>query len=179
MQTIARRYAAALADVAVPRGETNLVQNELHAWEKLVYANEDLLEVFRNPVIPYEQKRNVLDALITRVQVSHTTGNFLRVLLHNQRLADLNEINKSIARELDERAGVVSAKVTTARPVTEATQTSLSAKLGVVTGREVRLQFAVDEALVGGIITQIGSTVYDGSVRSQLEHIKQKMIGEA
>ena len=176
---MARRYAAALADVAVPRGETKIVQQELNTWEKLMYANDDLLEVFRNPAIPYEQKRNVLDALITRTLVSQTTGNFLRVLLRNHRLADLNEINKSIARELDERAGVVSAKVTTARPVAEGTQARLSAKLGAVTGRNVRLQFDVDEALIGGIVTQIGSTVYDGSVRSQLERIKQKMIGEA
>ncbi|MCA1555802.1 MAG: ATP synthase F1 subunit delta, partial [Acidobacteria bacterium] len=107
-----------------------------------------------------------------------TTANFLQVLLQNHRLSELNEINKKFALQLDERSGVVSAQVTTARAVPEATKETLSAQLGTLTGKKVRLQFSVDEELIGGIVTRIGSTVYDGSVRTQLQQIKQKMAGE-
>ena len=175
---MARRYAAALADVVTARGEAREIQEELSAWGVMMGSNVQLMEVFRNPTIPYDQKRKVLNILTTCTRVRPTTANFLQVLLQNQRLADLNEINKSIAQEMDVRAGTVSAHVTTARPVPEPVRESLRARLMNLTGRKVRLQFAVDEELLGGIVTRIGSTVYDGSVRNQLQQIKQQMIGE-
>ncbi|MCA1628812.1 MAG: ATP synthase F1 subunit delta [Acidobacteria bacterium] len=178
MQTMARRYAAALAGVVMAGGEAREVQAELSAWESMMQGNPDLLEVFRNPTIPYEQKRGVLAALIARVRVRPTTANFLQVLLRNQRLPDLYEINKRFALELDERSGVVVAQVTTARPVPTSVQESLGDSLSNLTGRRVRLQFAVDDDLIGGVTTRIGSTVYDGSVRTKLQQIKQRMAGE-
>jgi len=175
---MARRYAAALADVVIAQGEAREVQEELNTWAQMMEANSGLLEVFRNPTIPYEQKRKVLNTLIARTRVRPTTANFLQVLLQNHRLAELNEINKKFAQVFDERSGVVSAQVTTARTLPESTQETLRAQLGIMTGRKVRLDFAVDEDLIGGVMTRIGSTVYDGSVRTQLQQIKQKMSGE-
>ncbi len=178
MQAIARRYATALADVVTARGEAREVQDELSAWEEMMQTNSQLLEVFRNPTIPYEQKRRVANALIERTRVRPTTSNFIQVLLQNQRLADLGEINRNFAQELDRRSGTVSAQVTTARPVPPQEQEALRARLGDLTRSNVRLQFDVDENLIGGIVTRIGSTVYDASVRSQLEQIKHRMSGE-
>lgn len=178
MQTVARRYAAALADVVIVKGEARQVQEELSAWEMMMQANEPLLEVFRNPTIPYEQKRKVLTALITRARVRPTTANFLQVLLQNQRLGDLSEVNKRFAQVLDERSGVVSAEVTTARPVPDDSQQALRAKLSAMTGKDVRLSFKTDEELIGGMVTRIGSTIYDGSVRSQLRLAKEKLAGK-
>jgi len=175
---MARRYAAALADVVIAQGEAREVQEELNTWAQMMEANSSLLEVFRNPTIPYEQKRKVLNTLIARTGVRPTTANFLQVLLQNHRLAELNEINKKFAQVFDERSGVVSAQVTTARTLPESTRETLRAQLGIMTGRKVRLDFAVDEELIGGVMTRIGSTVYDGSVRTQLQQIKQKMSGE-
>jgi F-type H+-transporting ATPase subunit delta len=175
---MARRYAAALTDVVIAQNEAREVQEELNTWAQMMENNSALLEVFRNPTIPYDQKRNVLNTLVARTRVRPTTANFLQVLLQNHRLAELHEINRKFALELDERSGVVSAQVTTARAVPESTQETLRAQLGELTGKRVRLQFAVDEELIGGIVTRIGSTVYDGSVRTQLQQIKQRMAGE-
>ncbi len=175
---MARRYAAALADVVTQRDEAREVQEELSAWELMMQGNPDLLEVFRNPTIPYDQKRKVLDTLIARTRVRQTTANFLQVLLRNHRLAELREINQRFAQELDDRRGVVVAHVTTARNVPEADRVRLADKLSNLTGRRVRLQFNVDDELIGGVVTRIGSTVYDGSVRTQLEQIKLRMAGE-
>lgn len=175
---MARRYAAALADVVTGRDEAREVQEELSAWELMMQGNPELVEVFRNPAIPYEQKRKVLDALVARTLVRPTTANFLQVLLRNHRIADLREINRRFAQELDDRRGVVVAHVTTARGVPETERVRLADKLSSLTGRRVRLQFNVDEELIGGVVTRIGSTVYDGSVRTRLEQIKLKMAGE-
>src|SRR4051812_42618453 len=144
----------------------------------MMQSNEQLVEVFRNPTIPYEQKRKVLNALIARSSVRTLTANFLQVLLQNQRLAELGEVNKRFMQVLDERSGFVSAQVTTARPVPLSTQDALQTKLTVLTGKKVRLNFTTDEEIIGGIVTRIGSTIYDGSVRNQLQQVKERMINK-
>jgi F-type H+-transporting ATPase subunit delta len=177
IQTIARRYAAALADVVLDRGEANEIQQELQQWSELILTNANLQEAFRNPTIPLEKKRAVLKQLTERTKPQQTTTNFPKVLLHNQRLAELPEINRKFAEILDERAGMLAATVTTARPVPEEMQARLSEKLVSVTKKKVRLNFEQDPELIGGLVTRIGSTIYDGSVRSQLQQIKERMAG--
>lgn len=176
-QTVARRYASALADVVISRNEQAEVREELRAWERMILSNTLLLEAFVNPTIPYEQKSKLLNELITRTQVRQTTANFLRVLLKNQRLADLPQVNAKLEQVLDERAGVVTAQVTSARPVSESIRTTLEETLGQITRRRVRLTFETDESLLGGIVTRIGSTIYDGSVRNQLKRLGQELAG--
>jgi F-type H+-transporting ATPase subunit delta len=179
VQTVARRYATALADVVIARGEAKEVQDELMGWEQMMRDNAALLVVFSNPTIPYDQKQKVLSALITRVKLRPTSANFLQVLLKNQRLAELSEVNKRFSYVLDERAGAMSADVTTARPVPVVAQEALRTKLASITGKTVRLSFKTDEELIGGLVTRIGSTIYDGSVRNHLERAKAQLIGNA
>jgi F-type H+-transporting ATPase subunit delta len=177
VQMIARRYASALADVVLDRGEAKEVQAELETWNEILQANSTLQEVFRNPTIALDQKRAVLSKLIERAKPRPTTANFLKVLLQNQRLTELAEINRRFAEILDERAGMVAAVVTTARPVSESSQKDLMEKLDSLTRKKVRVNFEQDPELIGGLVTRIGSTVYDGSVRTQLQQIKEKMAG--
>lgn len=177
VQMIARRYASALADVVLERDEAKNVQHELHQWEEVLQSNAALQEVFRNPTIALDQKRAVLNKLIDRTRPRPTTTNFLKVLLQNQRLTELPEINRKLAEILDQRAGMVAATVTTARPVPGDIQQSLEQRLTTVTQKKVRLNFEQDPDLIGGLVTRIGSTVYDGSVRNQLELIKARMAG--
>jgi F-type H+-transporting ATPase subunit delta len=177
IQTIARRYASALADVVVERGEAKEVQQELEQWAELLQANPNLQEVLRNPTIPLDRKRAVLNQLIDRAKPRLTTTNFLKVLLQNQRLTELPEINRKFADILDERAGMVAATITSARPVPDEIQRRLTEKLTSVTQKKVRLNFEQDAELIGGLVTRIGSTVYDGSVRNQLQQIKERMAG--
>ena len=127
VQTVALRYASALADVVLERGEAREVQEELLAWEKMFHANPMLEEVFRNPTIALDKKRAVLNRLIERAKPRPTTANFLKVLLQNQRLTELGEIDRKFAELLDVRAGMVAATVTTARAVPENSQQKLQA----------------------------------------------------
>ncbi len=177
-QTVARRYAAALADVVVPQGEQRAIQDELSAWELIIHSNAQLQEVFANPTIPYDQKRAVLRELINRTRIRPSTANFLQTLLKNQRVTALREINNRLAQVLDERAGIVAAHVTTARPIAEEARKALSEKLAALTGKKVRLSFATDDELIGGMVTRVGSTVYDGSIRGQLKRLEQALAGQ-
>lgn len=177
VQIVARRYAAALADVVLEQNEAAEVQRELLVWEQMIQASPELQEVFRNPTISLDQKREVLSRLVQRTQPRQTTANFLSVLLQNQRLTELKEINRKFAEILDERAGMVAATVMTARPVPENSQQQLHAKLSSLTNKKVRIDFGTDPDLIGGLVTRIGSTIYDGSVRNQLQQIKERMAG--
>jgi F-type H+-transporting ATPase subunit delta len=177
VQTVARRYASALADVVLESGEAREVQSELVVWQQMLDSHDNLRAAFANPTIALDQKRAVLNRLIELSRPRQTTTNFLKVLLHNQRLTELAEINQKLAQILDERAGTVAATVTTARPIPADVHERLRGTLASLTGKKVRIDFITDPGLIGGVVTRIGSTVYDGSVRNQLQQIKDRMTG--
>ena len=177
LQTVARRYAAALADVTIERREEREVQNDLDQWATMIESNPQLKEVFDNPTIAYDHKQKLVEDLISRTRVRETTSSFLRVLLKNQRLSQLRDIVERYGQILDERAGVVAAHVTTARPITEELKKALHDTLAAATGQKVRLSFTTDEAIIGGLVTRIGSTIYDGSVQNQLERLSESLAG--
>jgi F-type H+-transporting ATPase subunit delta len=177
LQTVARRYASALADVAIERREEREVQHELEQWASMIETNPNLKEAFANPTVAYDQKRTVLETLLSRTRVRETTGSFLRVLLKNQRLSQLRDIVERFGHVLDERAGVVAADVTTARPLPEDLRKTLHDALTAATGRTVRLSFTTDESIIGGVIARIGSTIFDGSVESHLNRLAEGLAG--
>src|SRR6185295_12794795 len=176
LQTIARRYASALAEVALDRNEEARVQEEINSWAELIENNSQLREVFANPTIPYDQKGRVLEELIVRSRISETSSSFLRVLLRNQRLDQLKHIAERFSQVLDERHGIVGANVTTARPIPEDVKTALQEALSAKTGRDVRLSFTTDKSIIGGVVAQIGSTIFDGSVQGQLDRLAGELM---
>lgn len=177
LQTVARRYAQALADVTIERREEREVQSELDQWAEMIEANPQLKEVFANPTVIYDHKRKVLEELVSRSRVRETTASFLRVLLKNQRISQLRDIAERYGYILDERAGVVAANVITARPIPEELKNSLHETLVAATGRKVRLSFTTDETIIGGLVARIGSTIFDGSVQNQLERLSENLSG--
>jgi F-type H+-transporting ATPase subunit delta len=177
LQTVARRYASALADVVIERKEEREVKQEIDQWASMIEDNPQLKEVFANPTIAYDEKRKVLEELITRSRVTPTTASFLRVLLRNQRLSQLRDVAERFSQVLDERGGVVSASVTTAKPIPEDLQNQLRETLAAATGRNVRVTFNTDETIIGGLVARIGSTIFDGSVQNRLERLSDELAG--
>jgi F-type H+-transporting ATPase subunit delta len=173
--TIARRYADAVADVAIAKNQIEQVESELNAFAQMVKSNRELYEVFASPIIPNEQKKKVLAALVDRAKPSQTIANLLRVMLTNYRLHYIGEVYEQFKRVMNERRGQVSAEVTSAAPLTQTEKDLLSRKLTEVTGKKVELAYKTDPEIIGGIITRIGSVAYDGSIRTQLQTVKQKL----
>ncbi len=176
VETVARRYAVALADVVTNSSETETVKNELKTWEALINANTDLQTAFSNPAISQADKEKVLNNLIEKTKPTKTTANFLRVLIRNGRLTEISEINTKFASVLEERNRIVSANVTSARELSETQKSEIRLNLELLTGKRMNLEFKTDESLIGGMVTRIGSTVYDGSVKTQLQELRQQLV---
>jgi F-type H+-transporting ATPase subunit delta len=176
IETISRRYATALADVVVSSGETDTVKAELKSWEALINSNAELHDVLGNPAIVFASKERVLDELIKKTGPTRTTANFLKILLKNGRLTEIAEINDRFESVLQERSGVLSAEVYSARELADAQRSELKHSLERLTGKRLNINFGIDENIIGGVVTRIGSTVYDGSVKTQLENLKQQLV---
>ena len=174
--TIANRYARALADVITERGEMNQVVAELNGFASMMTGHDQLRDVFASPVLSADRKRAVLGELLSKMQLRPTSSNFLRLLLDNSRLHNLDQMMRALARELDSRTNIVSAEITTARDISQQEETMLADKLKAATGKQVRLQFRTDPGIIGGVVTRIGSVVYDGSIKSQLAQMKQRLM---
>src|SRR5215213_9658613 len=119
----------------------------------MLESSPQLKEVFANPTIVHDHKRKVLEDLIARSRVRDTMASFLRVLLKNQRLAQLRDIAVRYGQVLDERAGVLAGNVTTARPLPEELKKTLHETLSAATGRTVRLSFSTDGKIGGSTIS--------------------------
>ena len=176
VETISRRYATALADVVISSGETESVKGELLSWEQLIGSSADLQHAFGNPSIAHSSKEKVLEGLLAKTRPSKTTSNFLRVLLRNGRLTELRQINQRFAAVVEERSGRTVAQVTSARELSAEQQNELKANLENLTRKQVKLDFTIDPDLIGGVVTRIGSTIYDGSVKTQLENLKEELV---
>jgi F-type H+-transporting ATPase subunit delta len=176
-ETIARRYSTALADVVIDHNEADAVKNELAMLGDMFEKNGNLQVVFSNPSIAFTEKAKVLDALIARTKPSKTTSNFLKVLLQNGRVGDIADINKRFAAVLEERSGLVSAEITSARELPDGERAEFGKNLEKITGKKVNIKYEIDPNIIGGVITRIGSTVYDGSVKTKLENLKEQLIG--
>ena len=176
IETVARRYASALADVVMKNGETETVRAELKAWEQMIAGNSELENAFGNPSIAAAKKEAILEGLLQKARSSKTTSNFLRVLLRNGRLTDLPVVNERFEAVLEERGGAISGEVISAHEMDEAAKRELTANLQKLTGKNVKLNFAIDKEIIGGVVTRVGSTVYDSSVRTQLENLREQLV---
>ena len=172
---IARRYAEALANVAVARDKVEDTDAEVRAFADMMRDSRELHQVFASPILSQVHKERVLDALVARARPSQMTANLLKTMLKHHRLHILGEVYSEFRREINERRGVVVAEVTSASPLATAEQARMRERLVEMTGRQVNLQFATDPSLIGGVVTRIGSVVYDGSIRTQLQEIKERL----
>ena len=175
-ETIARRYSSALADSVLASGQTETVKKELAQLNEMFTANEDLTTVFSNPAIAHANKEKVLEGLISLAKPTKTTANFLRILLRNGRLGEIGAINDRFESVLEERSGVVAAEITSARDLPTTERAAFQSNLEKLTGKKVHINYSVDKEIIGGVVTRIGSTVYDGSVKTKLENLKEQLV---
>lgn len=171
----ARRYADALADVAVARGAASQIDEELRAYADMFSANRELCDTFASPIVSQAEKQSILRAIVQRTGPGEIVANLLSILLRHHRLHQIGEVYQRFRRIMNDRQGIVPAEVTTAMPVDSGQQEALRRRLEQMTGKRVEIEFSVDPTLIGGAVTRIGSTVYDGSIRTRLESIKEEL----
>jgi len=172
---IASRYARALADVLGLQGDFTAMRNELEDFAGVWRESADLREVLTSPTIPVDPKRSVLDAVIQKLGLSVTAGNFLRVLLVNYRLPLLEEVLEAFQKVANERLGIVEVQVSSAQDLTPEEQEALRGKFTELTGKRVEMKFRREEKLLAGIQARVGSTIYDGSAQGYLDRLRGEL----
>jgi F-type H+-transporting ATPase subunit delta len=172
---VARRYAEAMADVAFERNIVEQTEDQLRWFAETSKASSELRNLFASPVVSQSDKGKVLEALIARAGTGELTANLLRALLKNYRLQHVQEVHEQFNRIVNERRGAVVAKVTAAAPLSPAELERLGLKLKQLTGKQIEFEVVIDPSLIGGAIARVGSVVYDGSVRTQLLDIQQRL----
>jgi len=178
LKAIAHRYARALADVVIERGTAEAVKVELAAFAHMVGESTDLRNFLANPSVARSQKQAVVEKLIERLKGSKTLRNLLLVLVDNRRAMLLSEISEAFEAELRARLGVAKAEVTSARDLSGEERTELVRTLERLTGKRVEASYSLNPELIAGAQVRIGSTVYDGSVREQLNRMRSRLAAE-
>ena len=178
MRTIAQHYADALADVVISEGNTEAISRELRDFLALLQESEQLRILLNSPAVSRANKHSVAQSLVERMHASRTLRNFLFVVIDQRRMALLPEIQRAFETQLDERQGVARANVISARDLKEIEKKQLRAALERLSGQRVEARFDLDPALIGGAVVRVGSTIYDGSVRTQLQRLRARLESE-
>jgi len=167
-------YARAFADVVLgARLDANRAIGGLQRIAGLLAESTELRRVWENPAVPADQKRKLLDAIVHREGIEPHVRNLMAVLIDHRRVQFLARITEQLEKELDARLGFAEAHITSARELAGSEKRALEAQVEKVTGKKIRARFGLDASLLGGAVVRIGSTIYDGSVKGQLEKIKE------
>ena len=175
MRTIAQHYADALAEVAISQKSADKVRRELRDFLALLRESAQLGVLLGSPAVSRANKHAVAQALVERMDASRTLRNFLFVVIDQRRVGLLPEIQQAFEARLDEMEGVARADVTSARELNERERKQLRTVLERLSGRRVEANYELDPALIAGAVVRVGSTIYDGSVRMQLERLRIKL----
>jgi len=177
MASSAPRYARAFAEVAESvRLDTVAAQQQLLSIAETLAGSGELREFLDNPSIEMAKKLKVLDAIAARIGVFPQVRNFVAVILEHHRLSEFDEILTAYRELADDHAGAVEARITSSRPLHQDDRVVLEAQIAKLAGARVNASYAEDASLLGGAVVEIGSTIYDGSVRAQLQQLKQKLV---
>jgi F-type H+-transporting ATPase subunit delta len=177
LKTSATRYARALLDVAVTQSDPSRVESDLTAMANLVTGNAELHVALTNPRVPEGARTALVRALAERTHIDVLVTRLLVLLAERGRLELFPAIAEAYRERLLAYRKIVRAQVTTPAPLSDERTNALRESLSRVTGREVQLDVAVDPTLIGGVVARIGSTVYDGSVRTQLQKVRRQLLG--
>lgn len=174
--SIARRYAKALFEIGVAEGNYERLGNELDDLARAYASSADLRVVLENPVIKVSEKQAILEALLPRVAPSPSVQRFARLLLERGRIGIVRAAARAYRELADQRTGQVRASVTSAAPLGAADLDRVRRALEGRIGRKVIIAASVDPALIGGLVARVGDLVLDGSVRTQLEEMRRRLL---
>ena len=173
--SVARRYARAMMDIGAETNTYEKLGRELRSLAKAMRGSEELATTLANPAIPRSDRRKVLEAVAVRVGASKITVHLAFLLLDRERVAALPDVSRELDAMIDNKVGRVRADVVSAEPLSPAQEGQLKKVLEQVSGRSVQMQKSEDPELLGGVVAKVGDLLYDGSLRSQLERMRQTL----
>ena len=178
MKFASLQYANALADIVLQQGAAEPARKQLADFDAAYQESAELRNFMASPAVSREAKHGVIEKLVARLGASRMIRNFLFVIVDNQRTHLLPEIAVSFEEVLRQRQGIAEAEVLSAVPLNDKQKTALLRNLESVTGKKIQANYSLDPALLGGAVVRIGDTIYDGSVRNQLNRLRERLVAE-
>jgi len=179
---LASRYARALVDIvlepASPLKPEDAVA-QLRAVDQMLSQSPELRVALLTPAIPTSRKRAVMGKLLDEAGLSRLVRNFVFVIVDHRRIGVFSEIREAFELILDERLGFAHAEVASAAELDDRRRATVESELSRLTGKRLRLRFQVNPELLGGVTARIGSTLYDGSLRGQLEELRRELTEQS
>jgi F-type H+-transporting ATPase subunit delta len=160
-------------------GDLPVLTSQLQEFSQLMQQNAELRILFSTPAIPMKKKLAVLSGIAPKMEIQKVAQSFLSVVLEHERFPVLGEIVDAFELLLNERLGIVVAQISSAHALGDEEKRELEKALRVRTGKQVQMRFSLDPGLIGGVTAQVGSTIYDGSVRGQLDRLRSELAGRA
>jgi len=170
---IAKRYTRALFDIAQKEDKIEVIYNELKGFSSILKESPDLAEFFVNPVFDTSDKSAVIGSILDKVGMSTTTSNFLNLLVDKRRIDILEQIEECYQKYMDDVLNKVRVGVKTAFPLSNELSARIKKQMEGMTEKNVEMVVDEDPSLLGGVVIGIGDTLYDGSVRAQLNSIRE------
>jgi F-type H+-transporting ATPase subunit delta len=178
LSAVAERYAAALADVAIAHNAGETVRKDLATFIATYLDSADLRNALETPSLEQAVKTKIVESVAAKMGLNDAVRNFVSLIVSHQRTHMLREIDQAFGTELNRRIGIAEAEVTTARQLNDGEKKELVGVLERRTGKKIEARFAEDKTLLGGAVVRVGSTVYDGSVREQLNRMRERLETE-
>jgi F-type H+-transporting ATPase subunit delta len=179
MAAFVARYAHAFLDVVTSmKLDVAAIDGQLKDFLGTWNGSPELREFFANPAIPALQKVGFLDTLNKKLGMRKELRNLLAVLIDNDRIGSVVEVAAAYRKLLQDQLGIRQAEIVTARRLTDVERLELVAEVGKLAGARIEASFKLDEAIIGGTVVRIGSTVYDGSVRGRLDRLKEVLTAD-
>jgi F-type H+-transporting ATPase subunit delta len=175
---VASRYAMALVEAALEHQNAEQVKGDLAAFVEAFDAAADLRHFLDNPAAAREEKHAVAERLAEKMQLAKAVRNFILLVIDHERTELLHQIQDAFRKDLNERLGIAEAEIISARELTAAERKELIGVLERRTGKKIEAHFSEDQSLLGGAVVRVGSTIYDGSVREQLERMREQLEAE-
>ena len=176
MAAVASRYARAMVDVVLDdKIDPTIAIQQVNDMATAVAESDQLRKVWESPAVPAEQKRALLDAIVARAGTIRPIRNFFAILIDHGRIPMVAQIARQFETELNTQLGFVEADVTSSRQLSDVEKRDLEAQVASITGKKVRAKYDTNPELLGGALVRVGSTIYDGSVRGQLQRLKEQL----
>lgn len=174
---IARRYALALINLAAKSEGIEEVAGGLDDLADLLAESDRLAAMLASPDVPHDDKERIVASVLQRIQSPQLVDTFVRYLAHKRRIELVTEIRRIYHELADERLGLAQAEVTVASPLSDGEEERLRTLYEKVSGKKITLAVTVDPSIIGGVVTRIGSTVWDGSLRNALDTLQSEISG--
>ena len=175
--TLAKRYAKALVEIAQEQNALDKYAEDLGSLSRLVEESKDFREILINPVFTRDDKKNIAGPVLQKMGADPIVINFVYLLIDRKRIDQLAGIEKAFRAKVDDIRGITRGQVISAEPLGAAELSRVTDALAKVTGKQVMITTKVDPSLIGGLVARVGDMVFDGTIRTQLNQLKESLKG--